>query len=121
MQRVLIVEDQTDIRKLIRMTLEFENHEIYETANADEGLQAVRRLRPDLLLLDIMMPGELDGLQVLKAIRQDPRIKNTLVAMVTARGQLIDREVGKQHLANAYFVKPFRPLEVIQWLRERLT
>jgi CheY-like chemotaxis protein len=120
MKKILIVDDQICLRRLLSVTLRGD-YEIIEASEGAEALELVKAHRPDAVLLDIMMPGELDGLQVLKAIRQDPRIKNTLVAMVTARGQLIDREVGKQHLANAYFVKPFRPLEVIQWLRERLT
>ncbi|MDP1045119.1 response regulator, partial [Klebsiella pneumoniae] len=64
MKRVLIVEDQADIRKLIHMTLEFEAYEIHEAADGVTGLRLARALRPDLMLLDVMMPGELDGLQV---------------------------------------------------------
>ena len=64
MKRVLIVEDQADIRKLIRMTLEFEPYEIFEAANGVDGLQMADALVPDLMLLDVMMPGEFDGLQV---------------------------------------------------------
>ena len=67
MKRILITEDQPDIRKLIRMTLEFEDYEIREASDGTEGLRIVQEFHPDLVLLDIMMPGELDGLQVADA------------------------------------------------------
>ena len=70
MKRVLIVEDQPDIRKLIHMTLEFEAYEIHEAADGTTGLRMAQALQPDLMLLDVMMPGELDGLQVCQRVRR---------------------------------------------------
>ena len=66
MKRILIVEDQADIRKLIRMTLEFENYEIHEAADGAVGLRMAASIQPDLMLLDVMMPGEFDGLLVVR-------------------------------------------------------
>jgi CheY-like chemotaxis protein len=66
------------------------------------------------------MPGELDGLQVLDIIKGDPVLRDTLVAMVTARGQAADYELGKRRGADAYFIKPFSPLQVVSWIRENL-
>jgi CheY-like chemotaxis protein len=120
MKKILIVDDQACLRRLLSVTLR-NDYEIIEASDGVEALAMVRAHMPDAVLLDIMMPGELDGLQVLQAIRVDPIHKKTLVAMVTARGQVVDREKGKELQANAYFVKPFRPLEMVQWLRERLT
>ena len=120
MTRVLIVEDHAHIRTLIRMTLEFEGFDIHEASDGTSGLHKAAEINPDVMLLDIMMPGELDGLQVLDAIKSDPALKDTLVAMITARGQAADFEVGKQRGANAYFIKPFSPLQVINWIRESL-
>lgn len=119
MKRVLIVEDQTDIRKLIRMTLEFESYEIHEAADGATGLRLARDLAPDLMLLDVMMPGELDGLQVCQAVKTDPSIRNVKVVLLTARGQARDREAGDQAGADEYLVKPFSPLQLIDTI-ERL-
>ena len=119
MQRVLIVEDQADIRKLIRMTLEFENFEIHEAADGAFGLNMVRAVRPDLVLLDVMMPGELDGLQVCQRIKADPELRHVKVVLLTARGQVRDREAGTAAGADEYLVKPFSPLQLIETI-ERL-
>ena len=113
-QRILIVEDHADIRRLIRMTLEFENHEIHEAVNADEGLEAVRQLRPQLLLLDIMMPGQLDGLDMCRLVKIDPSLGMPQVILLTARGQSQDIEAGMNAGADAYLLKPFSPLKLIE-------
>ena len=75
MKKILIVEDQPDIRKLIRMTLEFEDHEIHEATDGAFGLRMASAVGPDLMLLDVMMPGELDGLQACQRIKADPKLK----------------------------------------------
>jgi DNA-binding response OmpR family regulator len=111
--RILIVEDQADIRKLIRMTLEFSDFELHEAADGESGLELARSVRPHLMLLDVMMPGRLDGFQVCRAIKADPQLKATLVVMLTARGQSSDVSAGEQSGADAYLVKPFSPLELI--------
>lgn len=113
-QRILIVEDHADIRKLIRMTLEFENYEIHEAATADQGLEMVRQLRPDLLLLDIMMPGQLDGLDLCRLAKSDPALGMPRVVLLTARGQAKDIEAGMNAGADAYLLKPFSPLKLIE-------
>lgn len=119
MHRVLIVEDQADIRKLIRMTLEFEAYEIHEASDGAFGLSLVRAVKPDLVLLDVMMPGELDGLQACQAIKQDAATRHTKVVLLTARSQARDREAGLQAGADEYLVKPFSPLQLIDTI-ERL-
>jgi two-component system phosphate regulon response regulator PhoB len=113
-KRILIVEDHADIRRLIRMTLEFESHEIHEVTNADEGLAAVERLRPQLLLLDIMMPGSMDGLALCRLVKSNPALGNPWVVLLTARGQSQDIEAGMLAGADAYLLKPFSPLKLIE-------
>ncbi len=120
MKRVLIVEDQADIRKLIRMTLEFENYEIHEASDGSFGLRMAQAIRPDVMLLDVMMPGELDGLQVCQRIKSDPSMAGTKVVLLTARGQQKDREAGEQAGADDYLVKPFSPLQLIETLEQLL-
>ncbi len=119
MKRILIVEDQSDIRKLIRMTLEFEDYEIHEAADGAFGLRMASAVRPDLVLLDVMMPGEMDGLQVCQAIKANPVLAGMKVVLLTARGQARDREAGQKAGADEYLVKPFSPLQLIETI-ERL-
>ena len=119
MKRVLIVEDQADIRKLIRMTLEFEPYEIHEAANGTDGLRLAVEVQPDLMLLDVMMPGELDGLQVCARVRALPALQGTRVVLLTARGQTQDRDAGQEAGADEYLIKPFSPLQLIETI-ERL-
>jgi two-component system phosphate regulon response regulator PhoB len=116
MKRILIVEDQADIRKLIRMTLEFENYEIHEASDGSFGLRMAAAIKPDLMLLDVMMPGELDGLQVCQRIKSAPELKAIKVVLLTARGQQKDREAGTQVGADEYLIKPFSPLQLIETL-----
>ena len=119
MKRVLIVEDQADIRKLIRMTLEFEPYEIHEAANGTDGLRLAGEVLPDLILLGVMMPGQLNGLQVCMQVRANPALQATRVVLLTARGQTQDRDAGAQAGADEYLIKPFSPLQLIETI-ERL-
>lgn len=110
---ILIVEDQADIRKLIKMTMELGNSEVHEADNGENGWHMVKALRPHLVLLDVMMPGSLDGYQVCQKIKQDPVLRQTAVVLLTARGQQSDFDMGHQAGADAYLTKPFSPLELI--------
>jgi len=121
MKRILIVEDQADIRKLIRMTLEFENYEIHEAADGSFGLRMAAAIQPDLMLLDVMMPGELDGLQVCQRIKSDPATQHIKVVLLTARGQQRDREAGEHVGADEYLIKPFSPLQLIDTIEQLMT
>jgi DNA-binding response OmpR family regulator len=112
--RILIVEDQPDICKLIRMTLEFGDFEIHEANDGETGLNMARAIKPHVMLLDVMMPGLLDGYQVCTRIKQDADLKSIQVVMLTARGQATDLAAGESAGADAYLVKPFSPLELIE-------
>ncbi len=119
--RILIVEDQADIRKLIRMTLEFGDFELHEAPDGESGLNLARAVRPHVMLLDVMMPGLLDGYQVCRHIKQDPQLRQIQVIMLTARGQAADVAAGEQAGADAYLVKPFSPLELIDRVESMVT
>lgn len=116
MKKILIVEDHADIRKLLRMTLEFEDCEILEAADGDSGLLIALLETPDVVLLDVMMPGVMNGLDVCRAIKREPLLKNTRVIMLTARGQSGDREAGMAAGADDYMIKPFSTLHVLEKL-----
>jgi len=120
MTRLLIVEDQADIRKLIRMTLEFEPYEIHEASDGVSGLRLAGEILPEMMLLDVMMPGELDGLQVCRSVRADPRLAGMRVLLLSARGQARDREAGELAGADAYLIKPFSPLQLVETIERML-
>ena len=113
MNTVLIVDDHTDIRRLLSITLS-KDFTTIEAEDGESALEAIRHHRPDAVLLDVMLPGEMDG------IKADPAIRHTLVAMVTARGQVTDHDDARKRGADAYFIKPFSPLQVLGWLRSSL-
>jgi CheY-like chemotaxis protein len=119
MHTILIVDDHSDIRRLLSITLG-RDFKILEAQDGAGALDAVRHHHPDAVLLDVMMPGDMDGLQVLDAIKADPATRGMLVAMITARGQSADHDEARQRGADAYFIKPFSPLQVVAWVRSHL-
>ena len=119
MAKILIVDDHSDIRRLIRITLDT-SFEVFEAEDGVSGLAAVRAHRPDLIILDVMMPGGLDGFQVLDEIKSDPALASTRVIMLTARGQQKDYDMGMLRGADAYFIKPFSPLRLVSAIKETL-
>jgi DNA-binding response OmpR family regulator len=114
MKRILIVDDQPDIRELVRMTLEMDGYEVHEADNGDNGLQVASRVAPDLVLLDVMMPGTMDGLGVCRRIRADAARRRTKVVMLSARSQPADHKAGLEAGADAYLSKPFSPRQLLQ-------
>lgn len=120
-RKILIVEDQPDIRTLIRMTLDFGDYELHEADNGDNGLLMAQRVQPDLMLLDVTMPGSLDSLQVCQKLKTDPRYANIRIVLLTARGQKSDIEAGERAGANAYLTKPFSPLELLDRIEQLLS
>ena len=115
MKKLLIVDDQSEIRKLIKLTL-MRRYELLEAANATDALAIIRAERPHAVILDVMMPGEMDGYQLCRHIKQDPELHSTHIALVTARGQAVDRDHGTAVGADGYFVKPFSPMALMQHL-----
>ncbi len=119
--KILLVEDHADIRRLVRMTLEFEPFEIHEAADSAQGLALAKRLQPDLILLDVMMPGALNGIDLCRQLKADAQLAATPVLMLSARGQAADREAGLQAGAAAYLVKPFSPIALLNQVSELLS
>lgn len=114
MKKVLIVDDHADIRKLLRMTLEFEDFEIHEAADGAIGLDMARALEPDVVLMDVMMPGTCSGLDACRLIKADPLLRHVKVIMLSAMGQAQDRLRGKEAGADEYLIKPFRTAQVLE-------
>ena len=112
MSRVLVVEDSTDIADLIRHYLERAGHAVEVTASGSDVLPRARKSAPDLVVLDLMLPG-MDGLLVCQALRHDRSTAGIPVIMLTARGEEADRIRGLELGADDYVTKPFSPKELV--------
>ncbi|GFK92830.1 Phosphate regulon transcriptional regulatory protein PhoB [Fundidesulfovibrio magnetotacticus] len=109
---VLIVEDDEDILQLLEYNFQSAGFDVSTARDGLDALAKIRRRTPDLVLLDIMLPGA-DGFEVCKTIKRDPKTAQTPVIMLTARGEEVDRIVGLELGADDYVVKPFSPRELI--------
>jgi DNA-binding response OmpR family regulator len=108
---LLICDDEDVLRQLIRATLD-ERYTLVEARDGDEALRCARERRPDLILLDMMMPGR-SGLDVLGELRSDPELAPVPVIMLTARTQAVDREATQEAGAERFLAKPFSPRELL--------
>ncbi len=111
-ESVLIVEDDEDILQLLEYNFQNAGFDVSVARDGLDALNKIRRQRPDLVLLDIMLPGA-DGFEVCKSIKRDPKTVQLPVIMLTARGEEVDRIVGLELGADDYVVKPFSPRELI--------
>lgn len=115
-KKILVVEDDEDIMELISYNLERENYTVVKAGSGEKALQKIAKDRPDMVLLDLMLPGT-DGLQVCKKIKADPGTARIPVIMVTAKGEEADIITGLEAGADDYITKPFRPKELIARVR----
>jgi phosphate regulon transcriptional regulator PhoB len=115
--RVLIVEDEPDIRDLLVFHLEREGYQVTKCRSGEEAVRLSQAAPPpDLVLLDVMLP-EMDGLEVCRRLRRDPRTQAIPIVMLTARGDEVDRVLGLELGADDYVVKPFSPRELVARIR----
>ncbi|MHC4845822.1 MAG: response regulator, partial [Planctomycetota bacterium] len=110
-QKILVVEDEPDIRELLEHALGREGFDVNAVGDGSEALAAARRDLPDLMLLDLMLPGT-DGLSVCRQVRDDPATAGISVIMVTAKGEESDVVLGLGLGADDYVIKPFKPNEL---------
>ena len=109
---VVVIEDEADIREVIEHNLSREGYRVYSSADGEKGLEMVRKILPDIVLLDLMLPG-LDGLAVCRRIKSDPLTRSISVVMVTAKGEESDIVLGLGVGADDYVTKPFSPRELV--------
>lgn len=109
--KVLIADDDHNLRELIVGALPKSKYEVYEAADGRETWETVKHLQPDIVLLDIIMPG-IDGKEVCKLMRENPQTRNIPIIMLTAKVQLKDKLEGIESGADDYLTKPFDPLEL---------
>jgi DNA-binding response OmpR family regulator len=119
MAKVLIADDQPNMRQLVRLTLESGHFEILEAPDGDAALALARAERPDLLFLDWTMPG-MAGVEVCRALREDPATAGMRIVMLTARSQDSDRAHAEEMGADDYITKPFSPIELLEKVRDVL-
>src|SRR5215472_18564167 len=112
MARILVVEDETDIQEVLEYNLKRDGHDVVLTATAKDGLRHARERRPDLVLLDLMLPDG-SGTELCKTLRQDAATRGVRVVMLTAKGEEIDRVIGFELGADDYIVKPFSVRELV--------
>jgi two-component system phosphate regulon response regulator PhoB len=112
MARILVIEDDPDIQTVLDFNLRDKGHKVTVAGRAGDGLRLARELKPDLVLLDLMLPDS-PGTEVCRAIKADKELKATQVMMLTAKGEEIDRVVGFELGADDYVVKPFSVRELL--------
>jgi len=117
MQRILIIEDEPDLRKGLEVNLAREGFKVFQANNGESGISLVIKHNPDLILLDVMMPG-MNGIDVCREIRR--KGIETPIIMLTARSDEIDRVVGLEVGADDYVTKPFSVRELVARIRARL-
>ena len=121
MKRILVIEDETQVRENIQQILEFSDFEVISAAEGSSGLKLAKAQTPDLIICDIMMPPGIDGYEVLKALRQEPTTKAIPVIFLTAKADRADLRQGMELGADDYLTKPFENSELLRAVGSRLT
>jgi two-component system, OmpR family, alkaline phosphatase synthesis response regulator PhoP len=120
MPRILAVDDEPNIVRLIQVNLERHGYQVETANNGAQALAKIRENRPDLLVSDVMMP-EMDGFELLSSIRRDPALSDLPVIMLTAKAQDANVMEGYSRGADMYLTKPFNPAELLQFVKRILT
>jgi len=118
-KKILIVDDEANLLKLIEQTLIRAGYQVYTSGDGRDALDKVAANKPDLIVLDIMMPY-LDGFEVLQALRRKPETRNIPVIILTAKGNDSDIFLGWQAGVNCYLIKPFNPTELVNYVKKNL-
>jgi two-component system, OmpR family, alkaline phosphatase synthesis response regulator PhoP len=118
-KKILLIEDEKDIINLLMHTLSKEKCEVYSITNGDKALETTKSIYPDIVLLDLMLPG-IDGLQICKLLKQDPQTSNIPIIILTAKSEETDIVTGLELGAEDYITKPFSPKVLIARIRSVL-
>lgn len=120
-QKLLIVDDQDELRHMLRIALGYGKYVMFEATTAGEAIEAFQRERPEVVLLDVMMPGDMNGFGACRRIKQFAAENDftTYVAMITAREHPADIEEGRSAGADIYVVKPFSPMRLVEIIESR--
>ncbi len=118
-KKILLVDDEEDLRKMLKFRLEAVGYDVKEAADGQEGLDKARSTWPDLVILDLMLP-KIDGYKVCRMLKFDEKHKHKPIIMFTARAQEKDKMIGKEMGADAYITKPFEPEALVGKIKELL-
>ncbi|MDA8443432.1 MAG: response regulator transcription factor [Peptococcaceae bacterium] len=119
MVKILLIEDEVAIQELIRFNLEKEGYKVLAAGDGQEGLNMARNEKPDLIVLDLMLP-KLDGYEVCKALRADKATAKFPIIILSARNEIVDKVIGLELGADDYINKPFSPKELVARIKARL-
>jgi diguanylate cyclase (GGDEF)-like protein len=119
-ETILIVEDDPDIARFVEVNLRSAGYEVAVAADGKEALDRAQEMRPDLVLLDVLMPPGIDGIEVARGLRRNPRTDTTSIIMVTCLARHDDRVIGLDAGADDYITKPFYPAELLARVRSTL-
>lgn len=119
MARILIAEDERDIRDLIEFTLKFAGHEVFKAANGAEAVEQAPEVKPDLILMDVRMP-RMTGYEACRELKQIDDVKDIPVVFLSAKGQDVEMQTGLEAGAVAYILKPFAPDDLTRRVAEIL-
>ena len=108
MAKILIAEDERDIRDLVAFTLRFAGHEVFTATNGEEAVDMVPKVNPDIILMDVRMP-RMTGYEACKVLKQNPDLKDIPVVFLSAKGQEAEIQQGLEAGAEEYLLKPFAP------------
>lgn len=118
-KRILLVDDETDLVETVKFRLESNNYEVLTAYNGQEGLDKARKEKPDLIILDLMLP-KIDGYKVCRMLKFDEKYKNIPIILFTARAQDSDKKLGEEVGADAYISKPFEPAALLEKVKTLL-
>jgi len=116
---VLVIEDEEHVRKVLEYNLKLDGFEVYLAEDGPCGLEAARERRPDVILLDWLMP-KIDGLEVLSELKHDEKTKHIPVFMLTAKGMMLDVGRALYEGADDYITKPFDPIQLGETIKQKL-
>jgi two-component system alkaline phosphatase synthesis response regulator PhoP/two-component system response regulator VicR len=114
--KILVCDDERNIVRMIQVNLERQGYSVITAYDGKEGLEKIRSEKPDLVVLDVMMPY-MDGFEVLKTLRREPEFENLPVIMLTAKAQDKDVFEGYHYGADMYLTKPFNPMELVTFVK----
>lgn len=120
MAKILIAEDEPDIRELVAFTLRFGGYEVVAASNGEEAVELARKEFPDLILMDVRMP-RMTGYEACKVLKSDTNLKDTPVVFLSAKGQESEIQTGIESGAEEYLLKPFAPDQLTERVRAILT
>jgi len=120
MARILVIDDDIDLLHMTRLMLQRGGHEVIVTADSADGIAKAQQLRPDMAIVDVMMPG-MNGYQVVRRLREDQTTANMAILVLTARAQPVDRDTAMAARADDYMAKPVAPAELLKKVNELLS